>query len=165
MESVFLFVILFASGTILLYLGISGVLGYRRRSYILWYHYGYVSGGINYSSIPLGVMFLIWAVTFTIPFPDSLAWVLLFTSGGIGFIGVLLGMLQPKFLMPEWYRWLKTNHKDIMPWLREDVERMGYDAWREQTDTQEGLEAWVAEVRQKHKLDEVDQRFIGDPHA
>ncbi len=106
-----------------------------------------------------------WGVIFTFPFPESLAWVLLFTSEGIGFIGVLLGMLQPKILMPEWYRWLKTNHKDIMPWLREDVERMGYDVWRQQTETQEELEAWVEEVRHKYKFDHPDQRFIGDPHA
>ena len=93
-----------------------------------------------------------WAFIFTLPIQEKTASAFLFISLGIGFVGILFGIFQPKFLMPQWYRWLRTNHKDIMPLLRKDVTRIGYDVWQERTRTQAGLEAWVAEVRQKHNL-------------
>ena len=152
MQTILLFSILFGSGVVLVCLGLSGFLGYRRKSYILWYEYGYVSGGINYGSIPLGITCIMWAFIFTLPIQEKTASAFLFISLGIGFVGILFGIFQPKFLMPQWYRWLRTNHKDIMPLLRKDVTRIGYDVWQERTRTQAGLEAWVAEVRQKHNL-------------
>jgi len=78
---------------------------------------------------------------------------------------VVLSIWQPRWLTPKWLRWLEAHYENLIPLLREDAIRMGAWKWERQVSTQEGLEEWVAEVRQKHKLDEVDQRFIGDPHA
>ncbi len=152
MQTVLLFFILFSTGVLLLYLGVSGYLGYRRRSYIQWYYYGYVTGGINYGSIPLGIMSIMWAFIFTVSFPEDFFWFLFYMSAVIGMIGILFGVFQPKFMLPRWYRWLEINHSDIMPYLEKDVRQRGYKTWQRQTKTQEGLEAWVAEVRKKNHL-------------
>ena len=45
-------------GLVSIYAGISGTLGYRRQTYIFPHYY---SGGINYASIPGGIMCLLWA--------------------------------------------------------------------------------------------------------
>jgi hypothetical protein len=72
----------------------------------------------------------------------------------VGFSGILLGMFQPKFMEPDWYRWLIKNHEDIWHLLQQDVRQMGLDVWQRRTATQEGLEEWVAEVRRKNGLPE-----------
>lgn len=153
MDRLFLFIGCFGLGFFSLYLGIGGLLGYRRKSYILPFEYGYVGAGISYSMIPMGIACIIFPFSsLFMPKFESLALVITNIAGLISFIGILFGVFQPKFMMPMWYRWLRTNHNEIMPYLREDVERRGYEIWREQTDTQEGLEAWVAEVREKNNL-------------
>ncbi len=151
MQDILLFVVLIIVGVWLVYLGISGLLGYRRYAYIFPFSYGYVTGGVNYGSVPLGIMSLMWALAF-FRLSELLNQVLLVTSLGFGLIGLLSGILQPSFLDPHWYRWLDENHKDMMPLLRRDIMEIGYKEWERQTKTQEGLEAWVAEVRRKHNL-------------
>lgn len=144
---------LLGGGIVLVYIGLSGLLGYRRRAYIFQFEYGYVTSGVNYGSIPLGIMGISWAILLVTPLQEVWQTICLFTSLPLSVIGVLLGMFQPRFMMPGWYRWLKENHADVLPLLREDVRRMGYDTWRKRTATQEGLERWVAEVRRKHGME------------
>lgn len=152
-ELAFALLWLLAAGVGLIYAGVSGLLGYRRRAYIYPFEYGYVTSGVNYGSIPLGIMATSWAILLILPLAEAWHTGCLLTSSLLGVLGVLLGMLQPKFMMPKWYRWLKENHADVLPLLREDVREVGYDIWRKRTDTQEGLEAWVEEVRQKHGVE------------
>jgi hypothetical protein len=143
------FLLLIIVGLISIYAGISGTCGYRRQTYIFPHYY---SGGINYASLPGGIMCLLWAFAMMMSFSES--WSNFFAILGISFglLALLFNFIQPNFLTPKWYRWLMENHKVIMPWLREDVAKIGYDEWRQRTDTQEGLEAWVAEVREKNNL-------------
>jgi hypothetical protein len=144
--------IMFGFGIVSIYVGFRGLLGFQRKSYILPYEFGYVGSGVSYSMIPLGVAICMWSVFLVLPIPQESAIAAMNIFGLVAIIGILFGMFQPKFMQPKWYRWLMENHKDIMPWLREDVAMIGYDEWRQHTDTQEGLEAWVAEVREKNNL-------------
>ena len=154
MPDYLLIVVLVIIGVWLIYVGGSGLLGYRRYAYIFPSSYGYVTGGVNYGSIPLGIMSLIWALAFfRLPQPWNQA--LLFISLGFGLIGLLFGIIQPSFLDPHWYRWLKENHRDIMPMLQVVIREIGYEEWERQTKTQIGLEEWVTEVRRKHGLEQI----------
>lgn len=149
MASTNFFIVMLGVGSFAIYLGVSGLLGYRRQEYIFPHYY---SGGINYASIPLGTMGIIWAFLAVLKLPIGLSNFFLFISLGIGLLGLLLNFLQPKFMTPQWYRWLEDNHEDILHLLHRDAREMGYNKWKKQTRTQEGLEAWVAEVRQKHGI-------------
>jgi hypothetical protein len=154
-EFIILMLILFGAGIFSVYFGVTGLKGHRRRSYIFPLDYGYVAGLGNYGSIPLGIMAISWP--FILVFlGDSETWGLTCAciSGLVGFAGVLLGVLQPKFMEPQWYRWLMENHEDIWYLLQKDVRQMGLDVWQRRTTTQEGLEVWVAEVRRKNGLPE-----------
>lgn len=69
---------------------------------------------------------------------------------GLWAISFVIALLEPKWMSPEWYRWLKREHGDIMPYLALDAHELGRDAWMQRVETQEGLEEWVAEVRRKY---------------
>ncbi len=68
----------------------------------------------------------------------------------LGIIAVLVVVFQPKWLKPKWVRWLEDNHGDILEMLIEEGRRT--PNWSKRVNTQEGLEAWVTEVRRKHGL-------------
>lgn len=68
---------------------------------------------------------------------------------GLGFVPAYF---EPDWLAPNWYRWLKREHGDIMPYLAMDAHEMGRQAWMQRGETQEGLEEWAEEVRRKYTL-------------
>jgi hypothetical protein len=68
-------------------------------------------------------------------------------------ITYILAIWQPWWLKPAWLRWLEKKHGDILEILWEDVRKDRW-RWEREVRTQEDLEAWVAEVRQKHGLKE-----------
>lgn len=80
-------------------------------------------------------------------------------------VTLILATWQPRWLKPTWLRWLETNHEQFLYLLWEDARKMGRWKWQRQVNTQKGLEEWAIGVRNKYKFDDVDQRFIGDPHA
>jgi hypothetical protein len=153
-EQIIVILVLFGTGIFSVHFGVTGLKGHRRHAYIFPLDYSYVAGLGNYGSIPLGIMAISWAIIAILPLPESWKPTLAGISGLVGFAGVLLGMLQPKFMEPQWYRWLIENHEDIWHLLQQDVRQMGLDVWQRRTATQEGLEAWVAEVRRKNGLPE-----------
>jgi hypothetical protein len=154
-EFIVVMIVLLGVGVFSVYFGINSLLGRQRHSYIFPLDFGYVGGLANYGALPLGIMAVSWAFIFTF-LGASEAWGPICTciSTLVGFSGILLGMFQPKFMEPQWYRWLIENHEDIWHLLQQDVRQMGLDVWQRRTATQEGLEAWVAEVRRKNGLPE-----------
>jgi hypothetical protein len=75
-----------------------------------------------------------------------------FAALGLIGSGFMFAYFEPGWMSPAWYRWLKTEHGDIMPYLVHDAHRLGRKAWMERVKTQEGLEEWATEVRRKHGL-------------
>jgi len=55
-------------------------------------------------------------------------------------------------MAPDWYRWVKKEHGDILPYLVRDAYELGREAWMERVRTQEGLEEWATEVRRKYTV-------------
>ena len=147
--TIFSFVML-TLGLISIGIGTSLLTGSRRFEYIYPHYY---SGGIKYASIPGGIMFLIWGASALLQVTDNIGLILTSISLVFGLAGLVLNFVQPRFMKPTWYRWLEDNHKEIIPLLRGDAQKIGYQKWLAQTQTQEGLEEWVATVRRKHGLE------------
>ncbi len=143
-------------GSSLIYLGISGVFGYRRDTYIFP---SYLSGGVNYAALPGGTAFLLLVIGRLTPEGSFVYSLFQIVAGILMLLGVLWTFTQPTFLTPKWLRWLRENSDDISPWIIPEIEAMGYANWKERTKTQVGLEEWVAEVREKHK----DIKFVPSP--
>ena len=161
MRSMFIFIGLLCVGSVSIWIGTSCLLGHRRFEYISPHYY---SGGINYASIPLGIMGVIWAFAFGLSLPESVGLILAYVSLGFGLLCLLFNFTQPTFITPQWYRWLKENHGDIMPWLRQDVESMGYSEWKKRTKTIAELEDWVMDVKKRYRWEiEAVKKHRGVP--
>jgi hypothetical protein len=62
-------------------------------------------------------------------------------------LSIFLIGLQPWWIKPAWVRWLEEENDDILDRLIEEARWT--KGWEKRIATQEGLEAWVAEVREK----------------
>lgn len=80
--------------------------------------------------------------------PNADSVLVAFAIFGLGF---LLAYLEPDWMSPTWYRWLKREHIDILPYLAQEAHQLGREEWLSRVKTQADLEQWVAEVRRKHE--------------
>ena len=107
-----------------------------------------------YLLLPTSVFWFIWSLTMLIPdkeiripifdfvlcigFPSSL----IFT--------IYIAIVQPRWWLPGWLRYLHDHHQDIIELLQDEAGQMGAKEWGWRVSTQEGLEEWVEEIRHKH---------------
>jgi hypothetical protein len=84
------------------------------------------------------------------PFADP---TLTFVSFGFLGSGFIFAYFEPDWLSPAWYRWLKKEHGDILPYLAEEAHRLGREEWLKRVETREDLERWAEEVRHKYTLE------------
>jgi hypothetical protein len=132
-------------GLFFILLGESIRLGYLRK----WYlgpddPIFYPKPGV-YGFIPLGLACIILALGLV--FQGLENWLLLGVPMFLCLIAILLVGLQPRWIKPQWVRWLEEENDDILDRLIQEA-RWTKD-WEKRIATQEGLEAWVAEVREK----------------
>jgi hypothetical protein len=112
----------------------------------------HIYAGRIYGRVPFGLLFLSWGIAIIFPqFPDLQTF---FLSLGIGsgVVGLIFCFIQPSFLKPDWYKWLESQHSDVMPLLRKEMLKIGELEWSRQMQTQTDFEEWIAEVRKKYKL-------------
>ena len=99
----------------------------------------------------LGILFVIIDIIIGVNNSDSIP-IFSFIAFGLWGGSYIIAILEPNWMSPAWYRWLKKYHGDIMPYLVRDAQRLGRKVWMERVKTQEGLEEWAAEVRRKQGL-------------
>jgi hypothetical protein len=84
--------------------------------------------------------------------PNSeVALYLAFITFGLWATSFVLAYLEPGWMSPAWYRWLKKEHGDILPYLAQEAHLLGREKWLAQVQTQADLEQWVAEMRRKYR--------------
>jgi hypothetical protein len=132
-------------GLVFIFLGSGVRLGYWKR----WYlgpddPIFYPKPGV-YGFIPLGLAFIILALGLV--FPNLEDWLVLEIPIFLCLVTILLVGLQPWWIKPAWVRWLEEENADILDRLIEEARRT--KDWHKRVATQEGLEAWVAEVRER----------------
>lgn len=122
--------------------------------------------GIAYGLFPASVaFFVVTYIAFFQPQSSLRDSLLCFLGIPSILLSIIFATIQPRWLKPQWLKWIETNHEQFSRLLWEDARKRGRWKWELQVRTQKGLEEWVAEVQSKHKLNDVDQRFIGNPHA
>ncbi len=154
-SSTSVFLVLGAIGLCFLILGVQIRSG-RSKIWFLQKSYPFIAPkAIAFALIPMGIVFLLMAATGWIPdVGDVRGKTFVYGCMPLFFISLILAMWQPRWLLPQWYNWLLDKHRDIIYLLEEEARRLGGEEWERRASTQESLEAWVAEVRHKHGLDE-----------
>lgn len=74
---------------------------------------------------------------------------------GLGLLvsGYVFAYLEPDWMSPAWYRWLKKKYGDLLPYLAEEAHQLGRKEWLKRAQTQGDLERWAEEVRRKYQLE------------
>jgi hypothetical protein len=136
---------LVGSGLFFIFLGSGVRLGYWKK----WYlgpddPIFYPKPGV-YGFIPLGFFCFCTASVLVLPEP----WQTFATWAAFSLCALCIFLigLQPWWIKPAWVCWLEEENADILDRLIEEA-RQTKD-WDKRIATQEGLEAWVAEVREK----------------
>jgi hypothetical protein len=104
-----------------------------------------------YAQLVLGLMIASIAMSLLMPTSEAARNVWLWIVFPLLAIALVLAVWQPSWIKPRWVRWLEENHGDILELLIEEGRKT--PGWSKRVSTQEGLEAWVAEVRRKHGLE------------
>lgn len=111
--------------------------------------YGSMAKGVNYLAFPFSLTLLLWGLGLLPIIPNESKMVVLM----IGVIApILLAFPALKYLKPKWLQWLEQNHKDIIPILQIEIQKMGPDAWDKQINTKEELESWVHEIKKSRGM-------------
>jgi hypothetical protein len=135
-------------GTVVLVVGILVWTGRYKRWYL---HEGdplYDPKEFLYVWIPLGLGILSFGLAAFLPTQPKRLAVFLWVSLPLMLAAGLLLFWTPDWIKPAWVRWLETNHGDILLLLLREARKT--PNWEKRVATQEGLEAWVAEVRDKY---------------
>jgi hypothetical protein len=101
-----------------------------------------------YGFVPMGLAAICLAVSISLPTLEARQSGLAYITLPLGCLGGILTFWQPKWLKPKWVCWLEENNQDILDLIIEEGRKT--KDWGKVVATQEGLEAWVAQVRQKH---------------
>jgi hypothetical protein len=140
-------------GTCLIVFGMLIRVG-RSKAWFLQRNYPVIAPkAIAFALIPMGVSFLVAATAFALPETEMRGKAFVYGSMPIFLVALVLAMWQPRWLLPQWYRWLLHEHGDIIRLLEEEARGLGSrEEWERRASTQESLEVWVAEVRRRHGL-------------
>ena len=140
-------------GVMAIALGIWTRLGKNRTWYLIPNYYVLLPKTGHYALPVGGLMLITLGLSLLMPEPELVRIVWAVGVFPLGIITVLVVIFQPKWLKPQWVRWLEENHGDILELLTEEARKTPkWTDWAKQVSTQEGLEAWVTEVRRKHRL-------------
>lgn len=137
-------------GVIAIGFGIWTRLGRNKAWYLVPNYYVLLPKGGHYALPIIGLMLITLGISLLMPEPELVRKVWAIAVFPLMLMVFLVVVFQPKWLKPRWIRWLEENHGDILELLIEEGRQT--PNWAKRVSTQEGLEAWVAEVRRKHRL-------------
>jgi hypothetical protein len=122
---------------------------YRLKGPIsVWYlAYGVALVEINYFAIPVGIGLGIWSLAMSPLISDEWKLVVL----NIGTFSGILGIIPARHLKPKWLKWLEREHGKMMPLIRKEIEKTGYQNWDRLINKQDDLEQWIADIQRKQR--------------
>jgi hypothetical protein len=123
-------------------------IGWYKRWYLMDDDSIFFDKSAHYAFLPLGLSLILLGIMLLLPPLSKASSYALYGFFILGGLGATLFFWQPSWLKPSWIRWLEENNQDILDLIIEEGRKT--KDWGKVVATQEGLEAWVAEVRRKH---------------
>jgi hypothetical protein len=71
---------------------------------------------------------------------------LVFILWGLGFV---FSYFEPAWLSPTWYVWLKKELGVLLPFFAREAQELGRREWLRRSATQDSLEEWVRDFKQR----------------
>jgi len=103
----------------------------------------------------MGIGAICVGVSMALPLSPDTSEFIFYGSAPFFVVGFGLTIWQPRWLTPAWLRWIEEYNYDIRSLLAKEARQT--PGWTRRIRSQADLEAWVAEVRQKHyKLQPLD---------
>jgi hypothetical protein len=147
-ETVFALLFLISLGFWFIYGGLLFHLGYWRS----WYLTPDTIFGARlalYGLVPYGLAAICLVITFFLPTVEIRRTIDGYVILPLCILGIVLTFWRPRWLTPKWLWWLEKNSSDILDLIVEEGRKT--KDWGKVVATQQGLELWVAQVREKHK--------------
>ena len=144
-ESAYVFLILLFGGLFLLYMGTMALRGHFKGLYLIKGIPLAAPASVIYTFFPGGIGSLILAIAFAIPNVRAGRIIGVSTCFLMMLSALVLMLRQPRWLKPQWLRWLEDNYPFLLHSLLEEA-RQGGKAWEARVKTQEDLERWAAGV-------------------
>jgi hypothetical protein len=138
-------------GTTFLVFGVLVKLGRYKRWYLYEGDPALSPKEFAYVCAPFGLAIIVMGTALVLPTHEVKQMVFLCLDLPLIIVASLLLFWLPEWIKPAWVRWLEKNHGDILLLLLRQARRT--PDWEQRVATQEGLEAWVAEVRHKYTLE------------
>ena len=105
------------------------------------------------AGVLLGLCFVLLGLRFALHFSWEGAPVLGYTGGGLFVLVFVIGVAQPRFLHPQWYRALEDRlGKEAMRHLRAAAFKLEKEEWIEVDATDESFNAWVDETAPQQRV-------------
>jgi hypothetical protein len=144
-EGAYVLLVLIFGGIFLLYMGTMALRGHFKGLYLIKGIPLAAPASVIYTFFPGGIGFLMLAIALLVP-NDAVMRKMVTYTGVLGMLSALALMLwQPRWLKPQWLRWLEDNYPHLLHTLLEEA-RQGGKAWEARVKTQEDLERWAAGV-------------------
>ncbi len=105
---------------------------------------------IPYISLPIAIFFFLPVIgSFFYKTDHWIMSVIPNLAISVAVITILCSIIKPSIFKPQWLRFLENNHKDILPLIEDEINKVGIKEWTQLTKTQDKLEKWVVEFRQE----------------
>ncbi|MFQ5580756.1 MAG: hypothetical protein ACE5FZ_09090 [Nitrospiria bacterium] len=116
---------------------------------VVYMGFGILVYAAYYATIPSSIFFVLIGLALSPIIPENWKTPIIATGLLMWLIGVAA---STRLFKPAWRKWLESEHSDILPLLKSEIEDEGVSNWDKRINTQEELEEWVAEVRRKLAL-------------
>jgi hypothetical protein len=130
--------------------GILARLGIYKSLYAMRGNSAFAPDTLAYIVIPASLIFFMFAFALLLPTVEMRSKFIMYAIFPYQAFLIVLAVWQPEWLKPKWLRWLEREHRDIIQLLWKDIQEDRW-YWESRVRTQAELEAWVAEVRQRHR--------------
>jgi hypothetical protein len=108
---------------------------------------GYEAALSGAGPFSIGIICVAIGMVLSLP-PDVALSILAYIAGPFFVVGFGLAIWRPRWLTPAWLRWIEEYNYDIRSLLGKEARQT--PDWTQRIRSQADLQAWVAEVRQKH---------------
>ncbi len=148
-EGICVFLVLVIGAAFSLYLSVIALCGHFKAPYLFKGIPLMAPAGMIYTGFPAGIGALIYAIALLIPNIELGGMIVAANSFLMMLSALVLMIWKPRWLKPQWLRWLEDSYPYLLDTLLEEARKEG-KTWEAKVHTQEGLEKWAEQTAARY---------------